>query len=126
MFLVVACRNASPTTAPTPALTEEVFFGQIEYAHLQADAGNFQLQTSANLTMVWKDAPAGAERYEFVIYPLDGGPSVLLGTDADSSDGVSFNWAVPPNVAADLKGFAYFPDGRVLRAGLSGTIYSAP
>ena len=41
-------------------------------------------------------------------------------------DGVALQWTVPPNIAADLEGFAYYADGSIAPDGYSGTIYSPP
>ncbi len=101
-------------------------FGRIRYPYLHADAGNFQLEAGATITLNWEEAPAGAGLYEFILYPLDGSAPVLIATDNNASDGVTFSWTVPRGIAADLKGVALYPDGRTAESYPSGTVYSAP
>lgn len=113
----------APTATPTPELSH----GYIQTRpFLNADAGNFQLEPGATVTFTWMEAPVGAERYEFVLRPQDKSPAFVIGVDSDPSDGVSLQWVVPFGIAADLTGFAYFPDGRILEVEFSGAVYSAP
>jgi hypothetical protein len=132
VLLVSACAPSNP--AATDALTgvspsqapesSENMYGVIEFPYLHADAGNFQLQTGETITFTWKDAPADAERYDFMLYPLDGSQPIVLGIDTNVSDGAAIEWLVLPNLSGELRGLAYYPDGSVLRSGISGTIYS--
>jgi hypothetical protein len=123
MLLISACAASTPATASTPA-SAETSSGSIEFPYLHADAGNFQLQLGETITFTWKDAPAAAERYDFMLYPLDGSRPIVLGMDTDASDGAAIQWLVVPDISGELKGLAYYPDGRVLSSGISGTIYS--
>ena len=134
ILLISACVPSNFATTSTPAPikpfessgTLETSYGFIEFPYLHADAGNFQLQPGETITFSWKDAPADAERYDFMLYPLDGSRPIVLGMDTDASDGAAMQWLVVPNISGELKGLAYYPDGRILPAGISGTIYSGP
>jgi hypothetical protein len=134
ILLISACVPSNFATTSTPAPikpfessgTLETSYGFIEFPYLHADAGKFQLQTGETITFSWKDAPADAERYDFMLYPLDGSRPIVLGMDTDASDGAAMQWLVVPDLSGELKGLAYYPDGRVLPAGISGTIYSGP
>ena len=132
MLIVSACGPSNfattfpmtsiPPTEP-PGSSEKVY-GVIEFPYLHADAGNFQLQTGETITFTWKDAPVDPERYDFMLYPLDGSQPIVLGIDANASDGAAIQWLVVSDISGELKGLAYYPDGRVLSSGISGTIYS--
>jgi hypothetical protein len=130
--LVSACAPSNPATAeplnnipPTePPGSSEKMYGVIEFPYVHADAGNFQLQTGETITFTWKDAPVDAERYDFMLYPLDGTQPIVLGIDTNVSDGAAIEWLVLPNLSGELRGLAYYPDGSVRRSGISGTIYS--
>jgi hypothetical protein len=129
--IIISACAPNPTPLPVVTLTPsapgaENANGVIEYPYLHADAGNFQLETGATITFTWRDAPPGAQRYDFVVEPLDGSLPIVLGIDTSASDGVSIEWQVVPNLSGDLKGLAYYPDGRVLESGLSGTIHTGP
>ena len=123
MLLISACAASTPAPASTPS-SAETSSGFIEFPYLHADAGTFQLQTGETITFTWKDAPADAERYDFMLYPLDGSQPIVLGMDADASDGAAIQWLVVPDISGELKGLAYYADGQVLSSGISGTIYS--
>jgi|GEM_PF-3650335 len=123
ILLISACAPSTPASISTPD-SAETSYGFIEFPNLNADAGNFQLQTGETISIAWKDAPADAERYDFMLYPLDGSRPIVLGMDTNASDGAGIQWLVLPNLSGELKGLAYYPDGRVLPSGISGTIYS--
>ena len=123
ILLISACAPSTPAAISTPD-SAETSYGFIEFPYLNADAGNFQLQTGETITFAWEDAPADAERYDFMLYPLDGSQPIVLGMDTDASDGAAILWLVLPNISGELKGIAYYPDGRVLNSDISGTIYS--
>ena len=123
ILMISACAPSTPASISTPD-SAETTYGFIEFPYLKADAGNFQLQTGETITFAWKDAPADAERYDFMLYPLDGSQPIVLGMDTDASDGAAIQWLVVPNISGELKGIAYYPDGRVLSSSISGTIYS--
>jgi len=125
MLMSSACAPSTPITTSTP-VSAETSYGFIEFPYLHADAGNFQLQTGETITFTWKDAPADAERYDFMLYPLDGSRPIVLGMDTNASDGADIEWLVVPDLSGELKGLAYYPDGRVLPSGISGTIHSGP
>ena len=122
-LLISACAPSNPAATFTP-VSGETSSGFIEFPYLHADAGNFQLQTGETITFTWKDAPADAERYDFMLYPLDGSQPIVLGMDTDAADGAAIQWQVVPDISGELKGLAYYPDGRVRSSGISGTIYS--
>jgi hypothetical protein len=109
---------------PSPTPTFLPYYGHLQFPFLNADAGNFQLQTGEIIKFIWVEAPPNANYYEFVLYPLDGSVPIPLGTDNDSSDGVSLEWFVVPDVAAELRAFAYYgPDQPVLET-FAPMIYS--
>lgn len=113
--MVTSVPSSMPTITPewtTPTLTPLPYYGYLEFPFLNADAGNFQLQTGATLAFKWVDPPPDALSYEIVLYPLDGGDIIPLGKDDDPSDGVTLAWTVPPNLAAELKAFAYYGGGQ--------------
>jgi hypothetical protein len=87
------------------------------------DEGIF-LFAGETITVNWDGAPAGAERYDFILSPNDGSPSVVVGTDHDSADGVSVLWTVPGHLDAELNGRAYFADGSEAGSGGSGGVIS--
>ena len=134
VLLISACAPSNLATTFTPVPTEplessgtsETSYGFIEFPYSHADAGNFQLQTGETITFTWKDAPIDAERYDFMLYPLDGSQPIVLGMDMSASDGAAIQWLVLPDLSGELKGLAYYPDGRILPSGISGTIYSGP
>lgn len=109
-----------PTAAPAIALDASSF---LAFPFISADAGNFALQAGDLITFTWENAPSGADKYEFSLSPLNGDPSILIGTDLDASDGVAVSWMIPEHVAAELHVTAYFPDGRKLEPAAS-MIYS--
>jgi hypothetical protein len=123
ILMISACAPSTPAAISTPD-SAETSYGSIEFPYLNADAGNFQLQTGETISFAWKDAPVDAERYDFMLYPLDGSQPIVLGMDTDASDGAAIQWLVVPNISGELKGIAYYPDGRVLSSSISGTIYS--
>ena len=125
ILVISACAPSNLATSST-TVQEETLYGFIEFPYLHADAGNFQLQTGETITFSWKDAPADAERYDFMLYPLDGSRPIVLGMDTNASDGAAIEWLVLPDLSGELKGLAYYPDGRILPSGISGTIYSGP
>jgi hypothetical protein len=112
--------DAISSPEPTPSL----HYGHLEFPFLNADAGNFQLQTGQTITFTWVEAPPDANYYEFVLYPLDGGAPILLGTDVEPSDGVSLDWVVPPDVAAELRASAYYGPDQPILMPFAPTIYS--
>ncbi len=107
-----------PATVAVPSLTStpSLYFGHLQFPFLNADAGNFQLQTGQMITFTWVEPPPGAQYYEFVLYPLDGSAPIPLGIDGDSTDGVSLEWFVVPNLAAELRVSAHYgPDKPILK-----------
>jgi hypothetical protein len=40
--------------------------GRTEFSYLYGDAGNFTLAVHETITLAWEDAPAGADRYDFL------------------------------------------------------------
>jgi hypothetical protein len=103
--------EAVPSLTPTPS----PFHGHLEFPFLNADAGNFQLQTGQSITFTWVEAPPDADYYEFVLYPMDGSTPTSIGTDREASNGVSVEWVVVPDLAAELMAFAHYgPEEPVL------------
>ena len=139
--LLVACARLAPT-APivnTPAQTSEPAAAQTQtetptppavtrpsslvFPHITGDAGNFALLAGETITFTWENAPTGADKYEFVLAPLNKEPSFVLGIDLDDSDGVAVSWTIPEHLAAELRATAYFPDGRKIESN-APAIYS--
>ena len=118
--------SAEPTESPsaTSGPTAAPRVGILSFPSVTGDAGNWALQAGAEITILWEEAPPGAERYEFTLVPEDGEPAVLLGEDLDSSDGVSILWTVPEHLAGSFEAAAYFADDGVIHAKWSGMVYS--
>jgi hypothetical protein len=120
--------TSEPTTIPTqtvpstpPAVPQ---LSSLIFSHVSGDAGNFYLLAGETITLTWENAPAGADKYEFVLAPLDQEPSIVLGSDVDDSDGVAVSWTIPEQVAAELHATAYFPDGRTTELAFAPIVYS--
>lgn len=109
---------SSPT--PTPSL----YFGHLEFPFLNADAGNFQLQTGKTITFTWVEPPPDAYYYEYVLSPLDGSAPIPMGIDSDPSDGVSLEWFVVPNLAAELRVSAHYGPGQPVLKTFAPALYS--
>lgn len=125
--VVTAVPTSIPTITPewtTPTLTPLPYYGYLQFPFLNADAGNFQLQTGATITFTWVDPPPGATHFEIVLYPLDGSAMIPLGKDSDPSDGVTLAWTVPPDLAAELKAFAYYESDQPVLTFFGLYIYS--
>lgn len=140
--LFVACGRTAPTAriADTPTQTSEPTTIQTQtetpapptvtqpsslvFPHITGDAGNFALLAGETITFTWENAPTGADKYEFVLAPLDEEPSFVLGIDLDDSDGVAVSWTIPEHIAAELRATAYFPDDRKIELSFAPTIYS--
>lgn len=110
------------TDTPTPPTVTEP--SSLVFPHITGDAGNFALLTGETITFTWKNAPTGADKYEFVLVPLNKEPSLVLGIDFDDSDGVAVSWTIPEHIAAELHATAYFPDDRKIELSFAPTIYS--
>lgn len=119
IFFPVTEAVPSPTPTPSP------YHGHLQFPFINADAGNFELQTGQTITFIWVEAPPDADYYEFVLYPLDASAPISLGKDLDSSDGVSLEWLVEPNLAAELRAFAYYGSDRPVSMDFAPTLYSA-
>jgi hypothetical protein len=109
---------------PSPTPTPDPYHGHLQFPFIDADAGNFALRTGQTITFIWVEAPPDAKYYEFVLYPLDGSAPIPLGTDNDSSDGVSLEWIVVPDVAAELRASAYYGSDQPVLKAVVPTIYS--
>ena len=107
-------------TPPPPTIPQ---LSSLVFSSISGDAGNFGLLAGETITFTWENAPAGADRYEFVLVPLNKAPSFVLGIDLDDSDGVAVPWTIPEHIAADLRATAYFPDDRKIESP-AYTIYS--
>src|SRR3990172_7180627 len=112
----LAARNPEPDPKPGHAIGDRhgraaaPRVGLLSFPSISGDAGNAVLLAGDEITIVWEEAPPGAERYEFTIEPEDGGPAVLLGEDLDPSDGVSDRWTVPEHLAGGFDAVAHFAD----------------
>ena len=117
--------SPEPTkSGPIPSSTAAPRVGLLSFPSISGDAGNAVLLAGDEITIVWEEAPPGAERYEFTIEPEDGGPAVLLGEDLDPSDGVSDRWTVPEHLAGGFDAVAHFADGSTVSVGWSAMVYS--
>lgn len=124
--------SVPPTTTPLPPMATAIAptatllppVGFITFPSRFGDAGNFALQAGATITLTWQEAPPGADRYEFIIYPHDWDTTLILGTDTDASDGVSIAWQAPEDLTAGLRSRAYFPDGQIIFSTWAGDIYT--
>jgi hypothetical protein len=113
---------AMSTNTPSPtAITQP---SSLVFPHISADAGNFDLLAGETIAFTWENAPMGADKYEFVLVPLNKEPSILLGSDFDDSDGVAVSWTIPEHIAAELHATAYFPNERKIELLFAHTIYS--
>jgi len=81
------------TETPTPPTVTEP--SSLVFPHITGDAGNFALLAGETITFTWENAPTGADKYEFVLVPLNKEPSFVLGIDFDDSDGVAVSWTIP-------------------------------
>ena len=109
------------TETPTPPAA---LYSSLVFPHITGDAGNFALLAGETITFTWENAPAGADKYEFVLAPLNKEPSFVLGIDMDDSDGVAVSWTVPEHIAAELHATAYFPEDRKIELPFAPMIYS--
>ena len=110
------------TETPTPPTITQP--SSLVFPHITGDAGNFALLAGETITFTWENAPTGADKYEFVLAPLNKEPSFVLGIDFDDSDGVAVSWTIPEHIAAELHATAYFPDDRKIELSFAPTIYS--
>jgi hypothetical protein len=94
------------------------------FSHISGDAGNFYLLAGETITITWENAPAGADKYEFLLAPLNHETSIVLGSDLEDSDGVAISWAIPEHVAAELRAIAYFSDGHKSELSFVPIVYS--
>jgi hypothetical protein len=136
-LLLSACgAPATPTREPTisptavakstntPISTAITQPSSLVFPHISGDAGNFALLAGETITFTWENAPMGADKYEFVLVPLDKEPSIALGSDLDDSNGVTVTWTIPEHIAAELHATAYFPNDRKFELLFAPTIYS--
>ncbi len=100
----MSTNTPTPTAVPQPS--------SLVFPYISADAGNFALLAGETITFTWKNAPPGADKYEFVLAPLNKEPSFVLGIDFDDSDGVAVSWTIPEHISAELHATAYFPNDR--------------
>ena len=110
------------TETPTPPTVTQP--SSLVFPHITGDAGNFALLAGETITFTWENAPTGADKYEFVLVPLNMEPSFVLGIDFDDSDGVAVSWTIPEHIAAELHAAAYFPDDRKIELSFAPMIYS--
>ena len=88
------------------------------------DAGNYFLDAGSTVTLTWNSPPLEAARYDFTILDTSDIP-VVIGTDIDSSDGVSVQWLVPSNLPGyEIGGIAYTAEGQPAYFTSGGTVYS--
>jgi hypothetical protein len=135
LLLLPACGTTfqpAPTISPTtvepqnetPIPSTNTQPSSLVFPHISGDAGNFALLAGETITFTWENAPAGADRYEFVLVPLTQEPSIVLGSDVDDSDGVTLSWTIPEHIAAELHATAYFHDDQKIELSFAPTIYS--
>jgi hypothetical protein len=100
------------------------FQGYLEFPYIAADAGNFSLQAGEEITIIWKDAPFGAETYEITFIRSDDFEESLPMTSSLPAQGVKAQWLVPGGVSGRLEGFALFTDGQEVRSGCCAQVYT--
>jgi hypothetical protein len=87
------------------------------------DAGNFFLDAGSTVTLTWSDPPREASRYDFTMLDTSGIPFVI-GTDIDSTDGVSVHFSVLSNLPGfESGGIAYTSEGQPAYFAYGETVY---
>ena len=119
---ITPAETAKPTTiaAPTVTASQPSF---LSFPYISADAGKYSLLAGETITITWENAPMGADRYEFILVPINKAPFIVGGIDIDASDGVAVPWTFPDHAAAELHATAYFRDGQKIESN-AYTIYS--
>ena len=113
-----------PSLQPSPYPTRIPAIGELTFPYESADAGNVAILAGTTIDVTWRDAPRGAERYDFFLKPEEASAPLLLATDRDSSNDVSIEWTVPEHLAATLTAIAFFSDGSMVTSLPSFAIYS--
>lgn len=84
--------------------------------YVRIEGGAYVLQPGATVTITWPDAPAGALRVDFLLFPTGTGvegAGRVIGTDPNAADGATAAWLVPQATLGHLQGRAWMPDGSV-------------
>ena len=113
---VVSETSPPPDEIPHPSI--------LTFDHISGDAGNFYLLAGETITFKWENPPDGADGYEFRFVSQKGEPPVLVGSDFDASDSVSFSWVIPENITGELHATAFFSDGEKVDLLFPPMIYS--
>jgi len=82
--------------------------------YLRIEGGAYVLQPGATVTITWPDAPVGALRIDFRLYPTGTGmqnAGQLIGTDTTPANGAAIAWQVPLAMLGHLQADAAMPDG---------------
>lgn len=81
--------------------------------YVRIEGGGYVLQPGATVAITWPDAPPGALRVVFRLYPsgTDAGPGQVIGTDPNAADGATAAWLVPQGILGHLQAAADMPDG---------------
>jgi len=118
--------HPAPTASATPATVAAAreVQGSLSFPYLVADAGNFSVQAGETITIAWRDAPAGAQRYEILFRNEDGSVESLPLLDDPAAGIVRAAWDVPPGRSGALEGLAYFADGSQVRSGCCAQVYT--
>ncbi len=109
-----------PTLTPTPAVQN---IGSISVApFVTGDAGNFQLNGGTTITIKWESGPADMIRTDFFTRGYNGSMT-LIGSDGNSSDGISTTWIAQANFEGTLTASAIRADGSHLEPYFTPTVY---
>jgi hypothetical protein len=106
-----------------PVVTPSSPQGYLVFPYQSADAGNFSLQAGEDIQITWKQAPQGANSYEFVFIRANDGVSLTIGVDHDFSNGVEGTMNVSAHLSGQLVGIARFGDDDQIWS-LSSTVYA--
>lgn len=82
--------------------------------YLRLEGGAYVLQPGATVTVTWPDAPPGALRVVFRLFPTGtnvGSLGQVIGTDPTPADGAAAGWLVPAAILGHLQAAADMPDG---------------
>ena len=111
------------TPVGTTVEATQIWNGLIRIPWGVADAGNWFLYATAQLTLTWDTPPPDCQRYDFIVEGSEDSRTVF-GTDMDPSDGVSIDWEVPENLEGSLRGEALCEGDEIRQSIWSGELYS--
>lgn len=119
-------RQPTPPTSIPPTLTPTLAvqnMGTISVSPtVTGDAGNFELNSGTNITIKWESGPADMIRTDFFKKGYDGSMT-LIGSDGNSSDGISTTWIAEANFQGTLTASAIRSDGSHLVPYFTPIIY---